>query len=602
MIAILSSSVFLSSLLDIIQNPSSFTPTLAYAHHDDGDSVIKKNKSLIHDILDKIVTADDTNKAAIEQILQQIQTQITQRSGQEKATAALKQIRSLIELNPNGTLSQSILSLAKQQASGNTAAVNQAAVQIATLVASGGDYVGQPLQQSGASSPVVMKSSSSTVISSSAISNTPSINVDDKDNNKEKNKSLINEISDKVVSGDTNKAAIEQILQQIQTQITQRSGQEKATAALKQIRSLIELNPNGTLSQSILSLAKQQASGNTAAVNQAAVQIATLVASGGDYVGQPLQQSGASSPVVMKSSSSTVISSSAISNTPSINVDDKDNNKEKNKSLINEISDKVVSGDTNKAAIEQILQQIQTQITQRSGQEKATAALKQIRSLIELNPNGTLSQSILSLAKQQASGNTAAVNQTAVQIATLVASGGDYVGQPLQQSGASSPVVVKSSSSTAISSSAISNTPSINVDDKDNNKEKNKSLINEISDKVVSGDTSKAAIEQILQQIQTQITQRSGQEKATAALKQIRSLIELNPNGTLSQSILSLAKQQASGNTAAVNQTAVQIATFVASGGDYVGQPLQQSGASSPVTAASSSPSSSPSSSSPVTA
>src|SRR6188472_1633421 len=292
MIAILSSSVFLSSLLDIIQNPSSFTPTLAYAHHDDGDSVIKKNKSLIHDILDKIVTADDTNKAAIEQILQQIQTQITQRSGQEKATAALKQIRSLIELNPNGTLSQSILSLAKQQASGNTAAVNQAAVQIATLVASGGDYVGQPLQQSGASSPVVMKSSSSTVISSSAISNTPSINVDDKDNNKEKNKSLINEISDKVVSGDTSKAAIEQILQQIQTQITQRSGQEKATAALKQIRSLIELNPNGTLSQSILSLAKQQASGNIAAVNQAAVQIATLVASGGDYVGQPLQQSG----------------------------------------------------------------------------------------------------------------------------------------------------------------------------------------------------------------------------------------------------------------------------------------------------------------------
>ncbi|HEY6884358.1 MAG TPA: hypothetical protein VI278_10010, partial [Nitrososphaeraceae archaeon] len=188
--------------------------------------------------------------------------------------------------------------------------------------------------------------------------------------------------------------------------------------------------------------------------------------------------------------------------------EDKDNNKEKNKSLINEISDKVVSGDTSKAAIEQILQQIQTQITQRSGQDKATAALKQIKSLIELNPNGTLSQSILSLAKQQASGNTAAVNQAAVQIATLVASGSDYVGQPLQQAGASSPVVVKSSSSTIISSSAISNTPSINLDNKDNNKEKNKSLINEISDKVVSGDTSKAAIEQILQQIQTQITQR----------------------------------------------------------------------------------------------
>jgi hypothetical protein len=126
--------------------------------------------------------------------------------------------------------------------------------------------------------------------------------------------------------------------------------------------------------------------------------------------------------------------------------------------------------------------------------------------------------------------------------------------------------------------------PNVYADDK----EHNHSLINEISDKVVSGDTSKAAIEQILQQIQTQITQRSGQDKATAALKQIQSLIELNPNGKLSQSILSLAKQQASGNTATVNQAAVQIATLVASGSDYVGQPLQQAGTSSPVTASSS--------------
>jgi K319-like protein len=128
---------------------------------------------------------------------------------------------------------------------------------------------------------------------------------------------------------------------------------------------------------------------------------------------------------------------------------------EHNHSLINEISDKVVSGDTSKAAIQQILQQIQTQITQRSGQEKATAALKQIQSLIELNPTGTLSQSILSLARQQASGNTAAVNQAAVQIATLVASGSDYVGQPLQQAGSvssssSSPVNVSSSSSSSL--------------------------------------------------------------------------------------------------------------------------------------------------------
>ncbi|MBV9176772.1 MAG: hypothetical protein JO297_07015, partial [Nitrososphaeraceae archaeon] len=104
-IAILLSSVFLSSLIAIIQNPSSsFMPTLVYAHHD--DNTIIKNKSLINEISDKVVSGD-TSKAAIEQILQQIQTQITQRSGQEKATAALKQIQSLIELNPTGTLSQS---------------------------------------------------------------------------------------------------------------------------------------------------------------------------------------------------------------------------------------------------------------------------------------------------------------------------------------------------------------------------------------------------------------------------------------------------------------------------------------------------------------
>ena len=84
-------------------------------------------------------------------LLQQIQNHIVQTSGQDKATKVLDQIKSLIELNPSGNLAQSLLSLAKQQSSGNTNAVNQAAEQIARLVASGSDYIGQPLNQTGAS-------------------------------------------------------------------------------------------------------------------------------------------------------------------------------------------------------------------------------------------------------------------------------------------------------------------------------------------------------------------------------------------------------------------------------------------------------------------
>ncbi|MBV9179185.1 MAG: hypothetical protein JO297_19310, partial [Nitrososphaeraceae archaeon] len=101
MVSVFTITVLLLSVFSflLIQNP--LMP--AVLAHD----VNVKNKSLINDIADKVTTADDTSKAAIEQILQQIQTQITQRSGQEKATAALKQIQSLIELNPTGTLSQS---------------------------------------------------------------------------------------------------------------------------------------------------------------------------------------------------------------------------------------------------------------------------------------------------------------------------------------------------------------------------------------------------------------------------------------------------------------------------------------------------------------
>lgn len=126
-------------------------------------------------------------------------------------------------------------------------------------------------------------------------------------NNTVNNQPLITGLSDQFVNSNVDKAAVQQILQQIQSQIAQTSGQDKATAALDQINSIIGLNPSGHLSQSILSLAKQQAAGNTDAVNQAATQIARLVASGSDYIGQPLEQALTLPPPVQLQSASSII-------------------------------------------------------------------------------------------------------------------------------------------------------------------------------------------------------------------------------------------------------------------------------------------------------
>ncbi|MFL6422514.1 MAG: hypothetical protein ACJ71R_02855, partial [Nitrososphaeraceae archaeon] len=75
-------------------------------------------------------------------------------------------------------------------------------------------------------------------------------------------------------------------------------------------------------------------------------------------------------------------------------------------------------------------------------------------------------------------------------------------------------------------------------DNNNNNKVKNRSTIKDISDQVVSSGVGidKEQVQQVLQLIQTQIAQTSGQDKATNAIKQIKSVIELNPNGPLAQS------------------------------------------------------------------
>jgi hypothetical protein len=159
--------VFLLSLVVFTHNP---LINIAYAdEHNDNKSNKVKNQSLIGDMSDQVANID-SNKAAVKQVLQKIQTQIAQIAGQDKATKTIKQINSIVELNPAGRLSQSLLSLAKQQAAGNIDAVDQATIQISRFVADGGDYVGQPLEQTG-TSPLLLSPSSpySSTSSSSSI-------------------------------------------------------------------------------------------------------------------------------------------------------------------------------------------------------------------------------------------------------------------------------------------------------------------------------------------------------------------------------------------------------------------------------------------------
>jgi hypothetical protein len=96
---------------------------------------------------------------------------------------------------------------------------------------------------------------------------------------------------------------------------------------------------------------------------------------------------------------------------------------------------------------------------------------------------------------------------------------------------------------------------------------KNKSLINDISDQIVNPGSSKDELQSILQQIQTQIYLIAGHDKATNAIKQIESAIELNPNGPLAQSLLFLARQQAAGNIEDSNKVITEVSRYAATNG-----------------------------------
>ena len=136
--------------------------------------------------------------------------------------------------------------------------------------------------------------------------------------------------------------------------------------------------------------------------------------------------------------------------------DDNDNNKVKNRSLINDISDQVIDTRSDKENIQNILQLMQTQIAQTSGQDKATKTINLINSIINLNPNGPLSQSLLYLSKQQAIGNINSVNEAAVQVATRVASGNEDIGQIINQASSHTEQVISSQSPSSLSSPSSS--------------------------------------------------------------------------------------------------------------------------------------------------
>jgi hypothetical protein len=141
--AFVSLAVLLFSIVICNQNFASVS--LVFADNGNGDK--GKNQSLINDIGDKIGSSNiSTDKATVQQILQTIQNQIVQISGQDKATHVLNLIDSILQLNPNGQLAQSLQYLAKRQAlDGNTQAVQQAASRVASLVAAGGDNIEQAL-------------------------------------------------------------------------------------------------------------------------------------------------------------------------------------------------------------------------------------------------------------------------------------------------------------------------------------------------------------------------------------------------------------------------------------------------------------------------
>src|SRR2546423_5965601 len=100
------SMLLLSVVLFNLNNPSSISVAYGDKGNNNNNHNNKvNNRSLINDISDQVVTSNlGVNKEQVQLVLQQIQTQIALTSGQDKATKAINQINSIIDLNPNGPL------------------------------------------------------------------------------------------------------------------------------------------------------------------------------------------------------------------------------------------------------------------------------------------------------------------------------------------------------------------------------------------------------------------------------------------------------------------------------------------------------------------
>jgi K319L-like, PKD domain len=112
------------------------------------NGVNNDNLSSINDIFSQIAGSNtDIDNQHVQQVLQQIHTQIAIAAGEDEATNAINQIGSIIHLNPNGGLAQSLSFLAKQQAAGKSDTVKQAAMKVADRISSGDDDLGKSFAQ-----------------------------------------------------------------------------------------------------------------------------------------------------------------------------------------------------------------------------------------------------------------------------------------------------------------------------------------------------------------------------------------------------------------------------------------------------------------------
>jgi hypothetical protein len=129
---------------------------LAYAASDDKNSinnisnngVNNNNSSSINDISGQIASSNSgMDKAQVQQVLQQIRSQIAITASEDEATKAINQLGYIVHLNPRGELAQSLSFLAKEQAAGNTDTVKQVAMKVADRISSGDDDLGKSFAQ-----------------------------------------------------------------------------------------------------------------------------------------------------------------------------------------------------------------------------------------------------------------------------------------------------------------------------------------------------------------------------------------------------------------------------------------------------------------------